>query len=357
MKQNKLNYEFSYDFSKTIKKDYGVSQSKSAGETIKVNDEIIKVTLSKGPKIKVPDLASYTITEITEWAIKNKVKLVFSDKYDDSVEEDSVISVSYDKGSIIQQGTTINVVLSRGKLKMQKFNSLNDFYDWADKYEITYEEQHEFSDTVSQGEVISYSYKSGDTIKNNDTIIVTISDGKKREVPNLKGLTKSEAITKLEKVGLKYTFVYKNSNDVAKDKVISQSISAGSEVSDGTTISVTLSNGKKTTSSSSSSNSSNSSSSSNNTSSNTSNNATTSSPTPTCNSCTIRASIITSVISSNTGYDATASALKSKLQSLCPGLTVNISSQESEFTSGDYVDGWQGGPTTSCSTVSIVLAK
>ena len=30
-----------------------------------------------------------TITKLTEWAVKNKVKLEFTDKYDDSVKEGS----------------------------------------------------------------------------------------------------------------------------------------------------------------------------------------------------------------------------------------------------------------------------
>ena len=44
-----------------------------------------------------------TITEVTEWAIKNKVKLEFSDKYDDSISENAVISTNYSKGKIIEQ--------------------------------------------------------------------------------------------------------------------------------------------------------------------------------------------------------------------------------------------------------------
>ena len=74
-------------------------------------------------------------------------------------------------GDIIEQRSTIKVSLSRGKLKMLKFSSYDDFKSWADKYEIKYEEKREFNNKVKAGEVISYSYKSGDTIKNGDTII------------------------------------------------------------------------------------------------------------------------------------------------------------------------------------------
>ena len=187
-----------------------------------------------------------SLEEITEWAIKNKVKLNFSDQYDEAVKENDVIGFNYEKGAIVEQGTVIKVILSRGALKMPKFNSLTDFYNWANKYGINYEEKHEFSDTVKAGEIIKFSYKTGDKIKNNDTITVIISDGEKQSVPNVIGLTKSEAIAKLEKAGLNYSFVYENSSR-NKNKVIDQSISAGSEVSAGTTITITISTGEEDT--------------------------------------------------------------------------------------------------------------
>ena len=181
--------------------------------------------------------------DITEWAIKNKVKLNFTDKYSDTIKENKVISSDHNTGDIIEQGTVIKVIISRGALKMPKFKSLNDFYTWANKYDIKYEEKHEFSDTIPAGEVISYSYKKGEKINLDEAIIVTISDGKQTKVPDLVGLTKSEAITKLEKANLKYNFIYRNSSK-KKNTVIDQSISAGSEISTATTITVSLSNGK-----------------------------------------------------------------------------------------------------------------
>ena len=128
---------------------------------------------------------------------------------------------------------------------MEKFKSLDEFRAWADKYGITYEEKHEFSEDVPLGEVISYSHKKGDTIKNGDSIIVTISDGKECKVPDVVGMSKKEAIEALEDAGLNYNFVTQSSSK-SKNTVIKQSISAGSKVSSGTTITVTLSSGKNT---------------------------------------------------------------------------------------------------------------
>ena len=120
------------------------------------------------------------MTSITEWAIKNKVKLNFSDSYDDTVKKNGIISTSVNEGDIIEQGTVVKVILSRGNLKMSKFTSLEEFYEWANKYNVKYTEEHEFSDSVPAGQVISYSYKTGDIIKNSDSIKVIISDGVKR---------------------------------------------------------------------------------------------------------------------------------------------------------------------------------
>ena len=250
MKQHQLKYEFEYVFSSKIKRGYGVKQNIEPGVKVNVNDTVVKVSISKGPKIIVPDLSKMSVNEITEWAIKNKLKLDFKDSYDDTVKEGEIIKTDKNEKDVLEQGTVVTVTLSRGNLKMPKFASMNDFREWADKYGITYEEKHEFSDKVAIGEIIAFSYDEGDTIKNGDSISVTISDGKQVEVPNVVKSSKKDAISKLENAGLTYNISYKYSDSVQKDKVISQSISAGSKVGTGTTVSIIISNGKKPASSS-----------------------------------------------------------------------------------------------------------
>ena len=249
MKQHQLKYEFEYVFSSKIKRGYGVKQNIEPGVKVNVNDTVVKVSISKGPKIIVPDLSKMSVNEITEWAIKNKLKLDFKDSYDDTVKEGEIIKTDKNEKDVLEQGTVVTVTLSRGNLKMPKFASMNDFREWADKYGITYEEKHEFSDKVAIGEIIGFSYDEGDTIKNGDSISVTISDGKQVEVPNVVKSSKKDAISKLENAGLTYNISYKYSDSVQKDKVISQSISAGSKVGTGTTVSIIVSNGKRPASS------------------------------------------------------------------------------------------------------------
>ncbi len=361
LKQNRIAYEVKRDFSKKIERGKVSSQSVKAGDMTKVNDNDNKlvITVSKGKEIKVPDLKKMSMVEITDWIITNKLKLEFTDRYDDSVKENSVIEANYSKGDSVEQGSTIKVVISKGNLVMRDFKSLDEFKEWANKYGISYREEHEFNDDVSQGDVISYSYKKGDTIKNGDTIVVKISDGKECKVPNLIGMSKKEVISKLESLNLNYNFVYQSSNKYSKDKVIKQSISAGSKVSSGTTITVTLSNGKKEESNSNSSkptkpdNSGEDSDSGNSS-------VPSPPPEPVCNSCYIRPGELKSIILNNSGsFNGAANAVRNFIIGRCSGVNVIINDDggTSGFNPGSYVSGWEGGNFNSCDTITITLAK
>ncbi len=251
LKQQGISFEIQEDFSKKIKRGDVLSQSKKPGTMISIDDpnEKVVITISKGPKIIVPDLTKMSLAEITDWVIQNKLKVEFSTRFDESKKENKVLEANYQKGDAIEEGTRIKIVYSKGSITMPKFDSLEKFLAWAQENEIAYEERHEFSNTVPSGEVISYSYKKGEKLKNGDTIIVTISDGEETKVPNLIGLSKNEVKKKLDALGLSYNFIYQASSK-EKDSAIGQSISEGSSVSKGTTITVTLSNGKKESTSS-----------------------------------------------------------------------------------------------------------
>jgi beta-lactam-binding protein with PASTA domain len=363
LKQNKINYEIKEDFSNSVKRGYVMSQDIKPGKLIKVSDDKVVLTISKGKKIKVPNLVNMSVTEITNWIIKNRLKLEFTDKYDDKIKDNKVISANYKKGDIIEQGSTINIVISKGKLVMPKFSSIVDFYEWADKYSIKYEEKHEYSDTVAIGEVIKYSVSTGKTIKNDEVITVVISDGKECSVPNIIGLSKSDAISKLKRANLGYNFVYQNSNKVLKDKVISQSISAGSKVSSGTTITVIISNGKKeVTSNNSSSKNNNSSSNGNNSSNNNSNNNNSGGSNNTCVSKTYTVSgSIRNIFNNSSGYSDTSSSLYSFFGSNYPGVKIYVEGvSDTGMSPGSYVGGIGPGSTiTSCNgaTYTIRIAK
>ncbi len=244
LKQHFIKYRIEYGFSKDVKRGLVFKQSVKAGTKVKVNSDEVVITISKGPEIKIVELRGMSLSEATDWVIKNKLKLEFDDAYDDSIKENHVISCNYKIGDVVEEGTVIKVIISKGKLVMQSFNDINEFRMWAQKYNIKYNEVQEFNSEVPQGGIVKFSHKEGDTIKNGDTVTVTISNGEKITVPNVVGLTKDAATSKLKGAGLGYNFVYSYSS-TAKGQAIKQSISAGSGVAKGTTVTVTLSNGPK----------------------------------------------------------------------------------------------------------------
>ncbi len=285
LKQQGLNYKILEDYSSEIKKGYVMKQNIKTGTSISRNDTVVELTISKGPKIKVPQLLNMSLKEITNWIIENKLKLELSRAYDAKIEKNNVIKANYQENDIIAQGTVVKIVLSKGKIIMPKFTNLEEFRKWVTEYGIQYQEVHEFNENVKVGEVIEYSLKQGETLQNGDSITVKVSDGKAVKVPRVTGMSKQEAISALKKAGLNANTYYQASSK-KKDTVLSQSISAGSSVGEGTTITLALSSGKESTSSSSSSSSntssSGSSSSSGNSSGNHSSAGTTTPSTPSC---------------------------------------------------------------------------
>lgn len=282
LKRYGFKYVVEYEYSDTVKKGVVIKQSVNKDKLVNPLTEEIIITISKGPKIIVPDLTSMSVEEITAWVIENHLKVSFEENYDDTVEIGKVISVNVEKDEEIEQGTLIVVTVSLGQIKMQDFKSSAEFREWAEKYGINYKEEYEFSDSVPSGNIIKTSHNVSDIIKNNDTVVITVSQGKSISVPNFVGKSKSE-ITKLcSSSNLKCSFNYGGfSESVAKDVATSQNKKAGSNVASGTSVVIILSSGK-------------------------------------AQSYNV---FIQSSWFANGNADATIASLKSKLEAACPGVT------------------------------------
>ena len=102
---------------------------------------------------------------------------------------------------------------------------------------------------MEEGKVIKTSPSANTSAAKGETVVVYVSQGKENkdiEVPNLLGKTKEEAQKALKDVGLKLdtssaSYVY--SDKYKQGQIASQSYTAGSEVPEGTSVSVTYSNG------------------------------------------------------------------------------------------------------------------
>ena len=244
LKRNGIKYTEEYKYDENIKRNEIISVNKKQGDVININTDKINVLISKGNPIKVPNILSMSIEDVTKWIIENNLKIDYEDKYDDNIPLGGIIKCNYEEGSEIEEETLIKVTTSKGPLKMESFDSLNDFRSWAEKYNISYNEEYQYNDTVSRGKIIKFSLNPGDIIKNNQSITVYISNGKPITIPNFVNKTKSEATTLCNNLGLRCSFVYGSYSSISKDTVTSQNKKSGISVISGTSITLTLSKGK-----------------------------------------------------------------------------------------------------------------
>lgn len=259
LKRNAIDYELKYEFSKTIEKGKIISQSVTPNNTVKPGDKIV-LTVSKGKAIKIPKLKNMKMSEITNWIIKNNLKLKYTDKYDNKIKKGKVISANYKKGDIVEEDTTIEIIISKGKLKMPEFKTLQEFKQWAEKYEIKYEIKEEYNDEKEIDDIIKFSVKTNKTINPNNPIIVYVSKGKAIIVPDFSNKTKNAVTKTCNELGINCTFNTEYSTTVKEGNVISQNIKAGEKIKKGDTIIINIAtnNKNKVTKSSNNNNSTNS---------------------------------------------------------------------------------------------------
>lgn len=111
--------------------------------------------------------------------------------------------------------------------------------------DIPYEIEHVNDDAIATNIVISQSYEKGEMIPAGTKVKITVSSGKEEiDVPNVVGYEVSQAETILEDdYGFHVTHGYEYSDEVEKDRVISQDPVSTQKVAKGSTIKIIVSNG------------------------------------------------------------------------------------------------------------------
>lgn len=242
LKRNNIKYKIEYEFSDEDKNTIIKQNIETSKEIDTAKDEVI-LTVSKGKAIKMIDLTKLTVNEVTDWIIKNNLKISFDEIYDESIETGKIIKQSIPVDTEIATDTLITVTISKGQIKMQKFNSLYEFKEWANKYNIKYSESYEYSSTIQKGNVISYSYKENDIVDPDSVIYVKVSLGKAITIPSFIGNSKTEAQNTCNSIGLKCNFVSGNYTNYNQNVVYAQSRIKGNRVASGSSITLTLSKG------------------------------------------------------------------------------------------------------------------
>lgn len=168
----------------------------------------------------------------------------------DQYEQGQIVSQSKEAGSEVEKNTTIDVTISSGagefevpslagldkdaaELKLKEFG-LTGNYDFV------------YSDDIPNGIMVSQTPEAGAKAKKGDTITVMLSRGPEPIVViDVQNLPEAEAKAQLQALGLGVTTNSDYNDEIAEGHVISQSIVEGKTVEKGTTVTLTISMGRK----------------------------------------------------------------------------------------------------------------
>ena len=207
----------------------------------------------KAEMVEVPYLLGRTLTEVYEdpgvmdnFQV-NRVSTEFSDVY----KEGEIISQDPTAHISAEKGTTINVVVSGGQEYLEMIDVLDMSYEKAvaqlEGMGLVVEEpETENSDTIAEGNVISSSPEAGAPVLPGDSVHLVISLGeeiKTVRMPNVTGQTLESARVTLTSQGLTIAGVTEVTNDRPQGQVIFQSIPEGTEVEEGTSLTLQVSKG------------------------------------------------------------------------------------------------------------------
>ena len=259
-KQNKMDSSaiatsepvYSMDYDKGVV----VEQSVAEGKKVK-KDTPITFTVSNGPdpdeKIDFPtDITSMTSSEIQAWISENKLsKAKVVSQYSDTVESGNVISYEVKNGSQedFTRSTTLNVTCSKGPAPAGQITvenlvgkTITEVESWCNTKKVVLNKTEAFSDQVDKDKIISMDKKSGDTMKEGETLTVVVSKGKGVKIPNLVGYTEEQYNAWKADSSNSVTVVTKSVYNAApKGSIIAQSLAAGSVVESGEVLELTVS--------------------------------------------------------------------------------------------------------------------
>ena len=230
-----------------------MSQDPVAGTKV-AEHSTIKVVISSGEAaemVRVPDVEGRSEAEAEKMLQDAKLTVVHGKaENSDEVEEGYVISCDPKAGTEVEEGTEVTIVISLGEKEEQatvpelRNKTESDAEAALKDAGLNGSASEEYSDDVAAGKVISQSIDSGSKVEKGTTVSYVVSKGPETKyvrVPDLRGMTESQARQALREAGLSVGEVnddYISSSNV--NRVVEQSISKGTSVEEGTSVSFTV---------------------------------------------------------------------------------------------------------------------
>lgn len=201
-----------------------------------------------GGTVTVPDVVGYTEQDardsLREAGLKvGRIKLEKSN----TVPEGMIISQDPKADTQVQPGSVVNLTISSKEETVNVPNLKGLTAAEAEQqlaaYGLVGAAKQDYSDTIEAGKVCDQDPAVNSQVAVGSTVTYTVSTGKKPEivsVPDVRGMGEGEAAAALQNRGLSVSIDYESSTSANQGEVIRQSISAGTEVAKGTSITIII---------------------------------------------------------------------------------------------------------------------
>ena len=207
---------------------------------------ILKVTKPK--ETSIPNLVGISKEEAEKLITDNKLEIgEVKEEYNSETELGYVISQdpAYRENFKIKEGTKINYVVSLGieETTVPKVvgKTEEEAIQLLEEAKLKYEIKEENSKKVEAGYVIEQDTEADKKVNAGDTVVIHVSLGiKKITAPSVLGKSEKDATKELKNAGFKVIVATEEDTSKDNDKVIKQSIDAGTEVEDESSITITV---------------------------------------------------------------------------------------------------------------------
>ncbi|WP_326909267.1 Stk1 family PASTA domain-containing Ser/Thr kinase [Sedimentibacter sp. MB31-C6] len=209
------------------------------------------------PEVTMPDLIGRDEEEAEK--IIEDLGLVFNiseREYNDDFEEGKVVDQSEEEGTKLKENYTVDVIISKGQREIKVPNLIGKYAIEAGLIlsEAGLEEgrvTEDYSENVPSGQIIDQSPVAETSANENDSVDYVISKGPEiiyTTMPNVEGLELETAKQMIIQYGLTVgQITEENDENIAEGLVIKQSVPAGQDVEQGSSIWMTVSLGPKET--------------------------------------------------------------------------------------------------------------
>ncbi len=238
-------------YSSTVPNGSVISQNPASGASV-AKGSAIALTVSQGAaSVLTPNVVGMNQANAqAAFTVANLVLGTVSYAYSTTVAEGNVISQSPASGTLVQPGSTVNIVASSGPPPVSVPN-LSSMTQADAQSAITAVAlaigniTTANSSTVPAGSVISQTPAAGTSVSQGTAIALVISSGSATAtVPNIVGMTQANAQSVITTANLTVgTITTASSSTVASGSIISQTPSAGASVAQGAAIALVVSSG------------------------------------------------------------------------------------------------------------------